>query len=122
MATGAGPRVGAGAGVGVGLGVTGRGLRAGVGAGVGNVRTTGGATGWEVAGRGTVDPPLGGRLKCSSPGTRAGLGAGVGAGVGWLVWAHSEPVADVAATPRSSIEQARTRRAAFLVIIPTRLP
>ena len=30
-------------------------------------------------------PPLGGRLKCSSPGTRAGLGAGVGDGVGWLV-------------------------------------
>lgn len=91
------------------------------------MRTTGGGPDeaggvWVESGRVTRDPAPGCKLKCSSPGTRAGLGVGVGAGVGWLAWAQACPVAAAVATPSISIEQARTRRAAFLVIIPTRLP
>ena len=93
------------------------------------MRTTGGGpevAGGVWAGRVTRDPGLGCKLKCSSPGTSEGLGAGVGAGVGWLVWPQAGPVADTVAVTIAalsiSIEQARTRRAAFLVIVPTRLP
>ena len=80
------------------------------------------AAGGVWAARGTGAPPPGCKLKCSSPGTSAGLGAGVGAGDGWLVWLQAGPVAVTLAAPSTSIEQARTRRAAFLVIVPTRLP
>jgi len=93
--------------------------------GAGSVRTTGGGpevAGGVWAGRVTLDPGPGCKLKCSSPGTSAGLGAGVGAGVGWLVWPQAGPVAVTIAALSISIEQARTRRAAFLVIVPTRLP
>jgi hypothetical protein len=96
-----------------------------VGVGVGTVRTTGGG----VAGRVTVEPGPGVRLKFSRPGIRFGVRAGVGDGVGigtgvgvgvGVVCAHAG-----AAMPTTVIigsVNARTRRAANLLIIPTLLP
>jgi hypothetical protein len=84
-----------------------------VGVGAGTVLTTGGG----VAGRVTVEPGLGARLKVSSPGIKLGVGVGVGAGA---LCAHTG-----ATTPTETINGsviARTWRAANLVIIPTQLP
>jgi hypothetical protein len=51
----------------------------------------------------------------------AGVGAGVGVGAG-LVWAQAGPDTGAAATPSIKMEQARTRRAAIFIFIPTSAP
>ena len=128
-ATGSGVSAGTGIGVtvGVGTGTAARaggvatargndtvGVRAGgglaAGVGVGRVLTTGGG----AAGRLTVEPGRGVRLKFSRPGISIGVGVGAGAGTPWALTGAAVPNA----ASNGSVN-ARQWRADRLNIIPT---